>query len=436
VIGVDEIRNLIRLGNENRNLDFKGAFSWSEANHDEKCAIAKDVLAFSNTRDGGVILIGVNDKSGDIEGLTDEQYASFDQTKFNSFVEKFTAPRHTSNVHRIMIDQQRIVVINIPEFADVPILCARDANSSSNQSKLLLRRAALYKRTERATSEPVEDADEMRELLNRGLLRRQDELFRAFKQIILPIGIDRTPAPGAEFKAEVGSAERYFSELEGVAFSELPHWSLMMRPEDYIAGRIPTSIELQRFIQVSAISLRGWTFPIAGRIDGSEWRNFDGGTQSFYNGMAAPPEALRAYKSGLVAWRSGMGEDHWPGFAGQEVLSFMNLIFSVTEWTLFARRFFEPLLAVDERIEFKVGAYGIKGRRLVSEGPRLPFHQKYQTEESSFEILEALGMSDLRADPEAIARRIIRKIFELFNWNDPDDAMLRGWQQKLIRRQF
>ena len=42
----------------------------------------------------------------------------------------------------------------------------------------------------------------------------------------------------------------------------------------------------------------------------------------------------------------------------------------------------------------------------------------------------------LRADPEAIARRIIRKIFELFNWNDPEESILAGWQERLIQRQF
>jgi predicted HTH transcriptional regulator len=213
VISVERIRELVRLGNENRNLDYKGGFSWEEATNDEKCEIAKDILAFSNTRDGGVILIGVNDKSRALEGLTERQYTSFDQTKFNSFVHKYTDPRHTSKVHRIVVDEKRVVAIDIPEFADVPILCARDANSSVNQSKLILRRAALYMRTDKATSEPIDDADAMRELLNRGLIRRQDELLRAIKQIVLPNQTTAISEPGAEFKAEVEDAERYLSEL-------------------------------------------------------------------------------------------------------------------------------------------------------------------------------------------------------------------------------
>ena len=436
MISIERIRELIQLGNENRNLDYKGAFSWADAGADEKCEIAKDVLAFSNTRDGGVILIGVHDKSGVLEGLTEEQHGSFDQTKFNNFVQRYTDPRHTANVHRVVIDEKRVVVIDIPEFADVPILCARDANSSSNPSKLILRRAALYKRTDRATSEAVEDAEEMRELLNRGLLRRQDELLKAFKQIVQPSPLDRTFEPGAEFRTEVKNAELYFSELDGGSFAKLSHWTVQMQPESYIVNRIPAATELQRRVQESAISLRGWTFPIVGRVSASQWTNFENGSQSFHNGRGDRPEAIRVYKSALVIWRAGMGEDYWQGLADQNVISFIGIIYSVTEWLLFGRRFYEAILSVDESVLLIIRASGVKGRKLASLDPRVELGWEYRTEVSAFEIKEKVTVPELRADPEALARKIIRKVFELFNWNDPDETMLQNWQQRLIQRQF
>jgi hypothetical protein len=269
VISIERIRELIRLGNENRNLDYKGAFSWGQASNDEKCEIAKDVLAFSNTRDGGVILIGVHDKSGALEGLTEEQSASFDQTKFNSFVHKYTDPHHTCSVHRMIIDTERVVAIDVPEFADVPILCARDANSSVNPSRLILRKAALYMRTDKASSELVGDADAMRELLNRGLLRRQDELLRAIKQIVLPNLTAATSEPGVEFKAELDDAERYFSILDKGVDAQLARWTVQLQPETYIADRISSASQLQHLVQESAISLRGWSFPIVGHVTGA-----------------------------------------------------------------------------------------------------------------------------------------------------------------------
>jgi hypothetical protein len=436
VISVERVRELIELGNENRNLDYKGAFSWNQATNDEKCEIAKDILAFSNTRDGGMILVGVNDKSGTIEGLTEEQYASFDQTKFNDFVYKYTDPHHTSNVHRIVVADKRLVAIDVPEFSEIPVLCARDANSSLNPSKLILRKSGLYIRTEKATSQLIEDADVMRELLNRGLLRRQDELLRAIKQIILPSVSGGAAEPEAQFKAEVESAQAYFADLNDAFFAQSPHWTVQMQPETHVPDRIPTAVALQRLVQESAISLRGWTFPIAGRVSGATWANFDGGCQSYYGGDTHSPEALRVYKSGLLLWTSGIWEDYWDSFKDQNVISFIGLIYSVTEWLLFAKRFYESVLLVDESVRLVVRASGIKGRKLISADPRVSFFFGYQTDVPSFEIREVVAVSELRADPEAIARRVLRRIFELFNWNDPDENMLHNWQQKLILRQY
>ena len=433
------ILELIRQGNENRNLDYKGAFSWDTATNDVKWEIVKDILAFANTRDGGKILIGVEDKTGAIVGLSEEQSASFDQTRFNDFVHKYTDPLHTSRVHRRTVAGQRVVVVDVPEFVEVPILCAKDAHSSSNPSRQILKKAALYKRTDKATSEGIADADEMRELLNRGLLRRQDELLRAIRQIILPretveVRLD------TGFKAQIASAEqtlaRFRIESQDEFLTGLPHWTVEMQPEEYLPERITSSSGLQRLVQESAISLRGWSFPIAGRVVGAPWMNFDGGSQSLYAAPGNRPEVLRVYKSGLLVWFSGLGEDFRHGAAGKNLISFISVIYSATEWMLFAQRFYERILAVDERLHVRVRGSGFEGRRLASFDPRVELFGDYRIGESEFEIAETTAVSELRADPESIARKIIRKIFELFNWNDPEESILAGWQQKLIQRQF
>jgi hypothetical protein len=434
VISKERVRELINLGNENRNLDYKGAFSWNEATNDEKCEITKDVLAFANCRDGGVILIGVNDESGALEGLTEDQSTSFDQTKFNSFIQKYTDPRHTANVHRIEIDEKRVVVIDVPEFSELPILCARDANSSVNNRKLILKKAALYKRTDRATSEVIEDAQEMRELLNRGLLRRQDELLRAFKQIIQPGEANRPTEPAAEYKSEIQESENYFSGIAELS-SGSTYWTVEMRPESYIPVRIQSAAQIQSLVEQSAISIRGWTFPIAGRVENAKWVNFDGGSQAVLKSEWRGPEALRVYRSGLVVWRSTPKEDR-SAYAGQNVTSFISLIFATTEWLLFAKRFFESLLTVEESVHLTIGASGILGRKLIRTDDGGPFPPIYKTDVPKFEIKRIATVSDLRADPEAIARKIVRQIFEFYNWNDPDESMLVYFQERLIQRQF
>ncbi len=436
MISEQRIRELIALGNENRNLDYKGAFSWATASKDEKCEIVKDVLAFANTRDGGVILVGINDKTGVFEGLSDEQYPSFDQTKFNEFVHKYVDPRHTSFLHKKSIDGKKIVAIEVPEFGDVPILCKHSVQNGTKNTQLILRQAGLYKRTDKATSELIEDADEMRELLNRGILRRQDDLFRAFKQILLPARTKAPLEPAAEFRREIEDGNRYFSELENGKLVEFPHWLIVMQPETYKARRMPNLLDLQRHVQNSAVSLRGWTFPIVGRVGNSPWSNFDGGSQSFYSSIAHSAEAFRAYQSGLILWCAGVFEDAWPAFQDKNVLSFVGAIYSTTEWMLFAKRYFEPLLAVDETVRIEITLSGAKNRKLISNDYRVAFHWDLQANNNAIRIEEVILLSELRADAETIARRIVRRIFEQFNWNDPSEEMLQKWQQDFMTGRF
>ena len=83
----EEFRALIEAGHEMRNLEFKQPFKWSDDNSiwlREK--VIKAVLGFSNTKDGGNIVIGVteNDNSPPARvGLSTPELRSFsyDDTK-------------------------------------------------------------------------------------------------------------------------------------------------------------------------------------------------------------------------------------------------------------------------------------------------------------------------------------------------------------------
>ncbi len=78
----------------------------------------------------------------------------------------------------------------------------------------------------------------------------------------------------------------------------------------------------------------------------------------------------------------------------------------------------------------------MKGRMLVSMTPGAFIREGYTIQVDNFEIKESVGISDLRSEPDTIARKIIVKIFELFNWNDPSENQINGWQQKFMRRDF
>jgi hypothetical protein len=433
----DRINELIDLGNENRNLDYKGAFSWANATKDEKVKITKDVLAFANTRDGGVILVGLDDKTGALQGLTEDESASFDQTRFNDFVHEFTDPKHTSFVCRRTIRGHRIIAIEIPEFVEVPILCKKMAQSTANPKELLLRKAGLYKRTEKATSELIEDPDELRELLNRGVLRRQDELLTAMNRILRPEKSTIVVNLESEFKKESEDARIFMQEVGNGELLKLPGWELTIHPDRFNPHLFSDLSAIQRSIRNSVVSLRGWNFP---HINERDFSNFSDGFQSSTDWKDAPfgryLEAFRAYRSGLFIWRGSLWEERAPEIHGVSGLSFLSVVFSITEWMIFAQRYYEPILPIGDRLHVKVDLQGSKGRKLIARPPLMPFTSDFLAKIEPVSVSEDVEMTDLRADSPAVARRCIKRILELFNFNDVAEATLQDWQRRLIERRL
>jgi hypothetical protein len=52
----------------------------------------------------------------------------------------------------------------------------------------------------------------------------------------------------------------------------------------------------------------------------------------------------------------------------------------------------------------------------------------------SLRIEQDYSVSELRATAEELAIKVVQKIFEVFNWNNPDANLIRGWQQRLLSR--
>jgi hypothetical protein len=427
----DQIRKLIALGTENRNLDYKGPLSWASLAKDEKLGLAKDVLAFANTRDGGVILVGVDDKTGILVGLSDADASSFDTTTFNDFIHTYTDPRHTSSVYRRVLDGKNIVVIEIPEFADVPIVCKQEAGSSLDSKRILLRRAAIYKRTDKATSQAIDDADELRELLNRALLRRQDELMAAMSRIINP---QRQPELQlANYDPEITETDEFIGLRIHNALTDRGYWTITFRPVAYVRNRIPELKMVQSMVRESRVTTNGRHFPYLAEANAS---NFNRGFQSwadFHDSFTHRAEGFRAYTSGLFRWRGIIWEDSHVAYAGKNVISEQGMIFSFADWLTYAQRYYERFLPVEESLTFEFVLAGARGRQLIFVTRDLPV-PRGASQESNVLVFGTVSMAELRSDTLGVARREVRRAFEIFNWSAATDETIADWQRRIDGR--
>ena len=117
-----------------------------------------------------------------------------------------------------------------------------------------------------------------------------------------------------------------------------------------------------------------------------------------------------------------------------KALTFVNVIYQITELFVFMKRYYERV-APEASIHVSIELNDIKDRALVATQDALGFFDAaYVSRESKLVIKKDYTVTELRASAEELAIKVIQKIFEVFNWNDPDPNMIRGWQQRLLSR--
>src|SRR5690606_12117715 len=141
---------------ESEFVDAKGPMSWDGA--DASASLTKDVAAFANSRDGGVIVVGKaenSDGSFSYVGLLPEQAGTFDTTNVGQWINaRFSPPIHLT-CNQAEYQGRRFVVIVIQEFDDIPSLCIKSFQETANPKNHLLREGTIYVRNQNAESKPI-----------------------------------------------------------------------------------------------------------------------------------------------------------------------------------------------------------------------------------------------------------------------------------------
>ena len=112
------VRELLAQRTENKNLDYKESMNWEAAAADKKGAVVKDVLAMSNTENGGKIVFGVRDGDFEAVGLSESDFQSFDATRFSDFVNRYADPPLGCGIHKFVIDGKRFGLISTTRKID------------------------------------------------------------------------------------------------------------------------------------------------------------------------------------------------------------------------------------------------------------------------------------------------------------------------------
>ena len=217
-------------------------------------------------------------------------------TRLLDFVNRYADPPSAVGVSKFTIDGQRIVALDVPEFAEVPTICKADLNAPNNQA--VLKRGATYIRTERASSEGVSTADAMRDLMNRAVVKRGDQLLKMVERLIKgkPLELDEDAARQVENEIQAGS--QFLIENLPPEFGQSGRWEIEFSVLPYVQERVHSFRAIADALQASQVTLRGWYFP---HFDRDNTSNFAQGVQSFTSDRGM----LRRHLEGYRAYQSG-----------------------------------------------------------------------------------------------------------------------------------
>lgn len=197
-----EFAEILARGYELREVEYKGP-----GQRDQRpflARVARAVIGMANLRDGGRVVLGVEDDGGRPRpvGLDPNQLASW--SRYEDVVAslgEYAQPSVSFDLEVQRFQGLQLIVLRVHEFADIPVLAAREAHDERQQ--LILRRGACYVRSRhRVETAEIPTQDEMRELLDLAI----EKGVRRFVEVAHAAGLRAEPRPdaGGRYDDELG----------------------------------------------------------------------------------------------------------------------------------------------------------------------------------------------------------------------------------------
>ncbi len=435
-----EIIRFIEATGESHNIDAKGPMSWDGAN--ASAGLAKDIAAFANSRDGGVIVLGKSEPvAGNFihVGLSEPEAASFDTTKVANWVNNRFGPPIRLVCHRQEHLGKTFIVITIAEFDDIPHICIKSFQDQTNPKNHILKEGTIYVRNASATSVPITSIDDLRTLIGLATGKRGREMLSMFESMLRGRPLLAPPSDqdlyDKEFQRVSSSLGKPFQEKieEGA-------WVLRLHPMTYAANRWKTQDELEKVIQKRSVRLRD-EFPPSHR--GTHMREW-GICNDAYGDVWTLARSgqfiyVRSYRENTQSchcpWMTFGGRPAEPSAPAGQWIDFKSNLFRICEMWMFVVRMVEEY-DLGESVFFDLRATNLAGRRLLTMDHNIDLFPMDECRASSFEMTKQVSAEELRADWERMCAEAMRQFIELFPGSHLSDQVMLAWIQKFKNREF
>lgn len=439
----EQFAALLTLPHEQGHVEHKGPAAFKEQPLTAK--VVRAALGMSNRRDGGMIIIGVEDNQGQLNpvGLSAQQLTTWIHDHIADEFRRYALPSIRFDTETRHHNGNPFVVLTVHEFDDVPVLCQKQFIHPDSK-QLILRKGALYVRP-RGKPETVEvsTVEDMRDLLDLAtdkLLRRH--VARNFAAgWTAPVATERRDVDAFSGELAHPWAADAAEVLDKIATRG--SWRVVIRPQEYQAQRISPLPTLFALVEKHAVNIRGWDYP---HVDNRREAHFDANWVGYAYEWGQFVEAWRLFQSGQFEDIAGYDED-WinqrksfvpysapPGWEPGAQLAVESVVFRCTEIFELAVR-----LAGDERYEaggrmhVKIAMQQVKGRTLyIADTRKFGFSRPYQANIDEIVYTTDISTEELIARPWDLALDAALYFFHRFHW-EPERASLRATQEQLKR---
>ena len=156
----EEFAQILALGYETRGIEFKSP--GLRTTRRLFAQVVKAALGMTNRRNGGMVVIGVEDNNGVLNpvGLSSNELVTWNNDDIADGLARYADPSVNFELEVKEYNSSSYVILHVSEFVDIPVLCKRAFGD-------VLRDGPCYVRTRRKpeTSEIPTQAD-MRDLLD------------------------------------------------------------------------------------------------------------------------------------------------------------------------------------------------------------------------------------------------------------------------------
>ncbi len=198
---VSILEEIVALGHETTGTECKPAGPRTDRALFTK--MVRAVLGMSNRRDGGRVIIGIQDTTNALTpiGLNDTDLATWNYDHVSDGLKEYADPSVSFDLETKQYQGKNYIVLTVTEFANIPILCKRQFTLSG---AVILKEGACYMRSRRKpeTTE-VSTQEDMRDLLGLATEKRlRRYLLQAQRAGVALVPLPSTVTPLAEARPD------------------------------------------------------------------------------------------------------------------------------------------------------------------------------------------------------------------------------------------